>query len=101
MQNQEFEGWFNVQTFCVAAFLNNEKVTQDRALDVCEGINPAFVPAVMATMCESMQERIVNFMPEVWEGGYNNKSVCWDEIAQHFCEKLRELKIHKTKEEGI
>lgn len=100
-----YQGWKNAQTWCVALYLDNEKYTQNDALDIVrESMQPdstgrtfpRIAEAELLDYCRMHARRIYEMAPWAWEPRRDHApvtltdSVSWGEIRAHYELKIKE-----------
>lgn len=98
MDNERYQGWTNMQTWCVALTFDNTKKLQDKMLSTLR-ITNEFNGRTPQEIREKNVHRlildhaadVVAMAPWVWEENRYPERVNLTEIIEHFLDKVNEL----------
>lgn len=93
MKFEEYQGWTNAQTWCVAGMFNNTKVTQDKALSIVRDNldNPKIAEKFLLELAKNNVSEIYAFAEWAWADCESlTYDVNWEEIREHYVLEIEE-----------
>jgi hypothetical protein len=92
----KYQGWTNAQTWCIALWFNNQKTTQDVALDIVRENIDNKMTAISRLKHYTLEHLIDiwNMAPWSWSDGQSiSADVDWNSIFEHFKMKVLEERL--------
>lgn len=90
-----YQGWHNQQTWCVAGFIDNDRLMLEQAINISKhnlGNRPAAKQGLKDLVLSKWFD-VHNFAPWAWEQK-TISDVNWDELLNHYYTKWKESLIY-------
>lgn len=89
----EYQGWANPQTWCVALYIDNDKELLSQAIEAVKDAEeyPSSTPKVLGdVVLRAKKAPLYNIAPWCWDDGQSLDDVNWNELVEHYKRKRSE-----------